>query len=63
MENETQDEAGAVETQWQFDIGASVEVNGVAGEVVWRRENAAGARDYEIKTADGQAWHQEVDVK
>lgn len=58
-----QDEDQTVETPWKFEIGEEVEVNGVAGEVVWRRENAAGERDYEVKTAAGQGWHPEADVK
>lgn len=53
----------AVEAPWKHEIGAKVEVNGEEGEVVWRRENHAGARDYEVKTASGQAWHAEDDVK
>lgn len=63
MKDDSEETGAAVEAPWQFEIGAQVEVNGVPGEVVWRRENAAGARDYEVKTADGQAWHPEADVK
>ena len=47
-----------VETPWAFAIGDAT----TCGEVIWRRENALGARDYLIRTADGEQWHPESDL-
>lgn len=51
-----------VERPWPFAIGQAVTVAGVSGEVVWRRENSAGERDYEVKTEAGTAWIPEAEV-
>lgn len=45
----------AIEIPWAFEIGDSVD----EGEIVWRRENAAGEREYQI----GCDWHPESALK
>ncbi len=51
-----------VENPWKFDIGQSVKVAGVAGAVIWRREDYTGARDYRVQTEAGIEWVAEADV-
>lgn len=58
MADEVNDE-GPVEQPWKFAIGQAVKVNGVAGEVAWRRESVAGERDYQV----GDAWVPEAEVE
>lgn len=62
MDNEEQ-MGGAVEEPWAFEIGQEVSIDFEPGEVTWRRENTAGQRDYLVKTAAGEAWHPEADLK
>jgi hypothetical protein len=47
---------GAVERAWAFEIGQKVATDQGGGEVVWRRESPAGARDYLVRTKSGEVW-------